>query len=64
MSNLTLSYGHKGSEKTAKANAADGTGVLSVHAHTGNAFKCEAKKELALGDDVKATIVQLRVSDG
>jgi len=59
LSNLTLTYGKP--SVTEKANAADDTGILHIHAHGGNAFKCAASEELALGEHVKATIVDLRV---
>jgi len=57
LSNLTLKYG----TKTAKLNAEDANGVLGIHAHDGNAFKCSVAKDTQIGPDVVATIRELRV---
>jgi len=61
LSNLTLTYGKEKAKTTVKKNADDNTGILHVHASGGNAYKCFAKQTLALGDQVTATIVDLRV---
>jgi len=57
LSNLTLKYGGK----MAGLDAADADGVLGIHAHAGNAFKCSTAKDTPIGPDVTATIRELRV---
>lgn len=56
LSNMTLT---SGKDKIA-VNAKDENGILSIHAHKNNAFKCIAAKEVTEGD-LTANIVNLKV---